>query len=102
MKKLALLFIVFLPAVQVIAQQKVMVMEIKSEIDPRTTRYVDLALKHATDIHVDVVLIEMDTYGGVLTDAKEVVDKIMHFKKPVWVFINTDAASAGALISIAC
>jgi membrane-bound serine protease (ClpP class) len=26
----------------------------------------------------------------------------MHFKKPVWVFINSDAASAGALISIAC
>jgi membrane-bound serine protease (ClpP class) len=102
MKKIALLFIVFLPAVHVIAQQKVMVMEIKSEIDPRTTRYVDLALKHATDIQADVVLIEMDTYGGVLTDAKEVVDKIMHFKKPVWVFINTDAASAGALISIAC
>src|SRR5690606_36916497 len=46
--------------------------------------------------------IEMDTYGGVLTDAKEIVDKIMHFKKPVWVFIDSDAASAGALISIAC
>ncbi len=83
-------------------QQTVMVMEIKSEIDPRTTRYVDLALKHATDIKADIVLIEMDTYGGILTDAKEVVDKIMHFKKPVWVFINADAASAGALISIAC
>jgi membrane-bound serine protease (ClpP class) len=37
-----------------------------------------------------------------LTDAKEVVDKIMDFDKPVWVFINSDAASAGALISIAC
>ena len=44
----------------------------------------------------------MDTYGGVLTDAKDIVDKIMSFKKPVWVFINADAASAGALISIAC
>lgn len=77
-------------------------MDIKSEIDPRTTRYVDLALKHATNIKADIVIIEMDTYGGILTDAKEVVDKIMHFKKPVWVFINKDAASAGALISIAC
>jgi membrane-bound serine protease (ClpP class) len=26
----------------------------------------------------------------------------MDFKKPIWVFINSDAASAGALISIAC
>jgi membrane-bound serine protease (ClpP class) len=26
----------------------------------------------------------------------------MDFKKPIWVYINSDAASAGALISIAC
>ncbi len=75
---------------------KVMVMEIKSEIDPRTNRYVELALSHAEKIKADIVLIEMDTYGGILTDAKEIVDKIMHFKKPVWVFINSDAASAGS------
>ena len=80
----------------------VMVMEIKSEIDPRMTRYVELALNNAKGIKADIVIIEMDTYGGVLTDAKEIVDKIMHFDKPVWVFINSDAASAGALISIGC
>ncbi len=59
-------------------------------------------LNHATAINADLVIIEMDTYGGVLADAKDIVDKIMSFKKPVWVFINADAASAGALISIAC
>ena len=77
-------------------------MEIKSEIDPRVTRYVDLALNHAEETKADIVIIEMDTYGGVLTDAKDIVDKVMGFKKPIWVFINSDAASAGALISIAC
>lgn len=77
-------------------------MEIKSEIDPRMTRYVELALNHAEKTEADIVIIEMDTYGGILTDAKDIVDKIMGFKKPVWVFINSDAASAGALISIAC
>lgn len=81
---------------------KVMVMELKSEIDPRTNRYVELAINHAEETKADIVIIEMDTYGGVVTDAKEIVDKIMHYKNPVWVFINSDAASAGALISIAC
>ncbi len=81
---------------------KVMVMEIKAEIDPRMARYVDLALDHAKEIKADYVIVEMDTYGGVLTDAKDIVDRIMGFKKPIWVFINSDAASAGALISIAC
>jgi membrane-bound serine protease (ClpP class) len=72
------------------------------EIDPRMNRYVDLALQHARTIKADVVVLEMDTYGGILTDAKEIVDKIMDFEKPIWVYINSDAASAGALIAIAC
>ncbi|MEJ0033022.1 MAG: hypothetical protein WDO15_22915 [Bacteroidota bacterium] len=83
-------------------KKKVMVMEIKDEIDPRMTRYVELALAHATETKADYVIVEMDTYGGTLTDAKEIVQKIMDFKKPIWVFVNSDAASAGALISIAC
>lgn len=80
----------------------VMVMEIKDEIDPRMLRYVKLAIEHAETTKADYVIIDMDTYGGVLTDAKEIVDLIMDFKKPIWVYINSDAASAGALISIAC
>ena len=98
-----MLFIFFMLSWTAMAQKSsVMVMEIKDEIDPRMTRYVGLALEHATAINADLVIIEMDTYGGVLADAKDIVDKIMSFKKPVWVFINADAASAGALISIAC
>ncbi len=84
------------------AKPQVMVMEIKDEIDPRMLRQVRLSLEHAEKIKADYVIIDMDTYGGVLTDAKEIVDLIMDFKKPIWVFINSDAASAGALISIAC
>lgn len=103
MKKSILLFATFLVVASLFAQEKkILVMEIKDVIDPRMHRYVDLALKEAENIHADIVIIEMDTYGGVLTDAKEIVDKLMHFKKPVWVFIDSDAASAGALISIAC
>jgi membrane-bound serine protease (ClpP class) len=49
-----------------------------------------------------VILIEMDTYGGAVTDADEIRTRILESKIPVYVFINKDAASAGALISIAC
>lgn len=83
-------------------KSKVMVMDIKAEIDPRMLRYVKLAIDHAEKAKADYVIVDMDTYGGVLTDAKEIVDLIMDFKKPIWVFVNSDAASAGALISIAC
>lgn len=103
MQRLVLVLLVLLATAAAYAQEtKVMVMEIKETIDPRMKRYVDLALGHAKDTQADIVIIEMDTYGGILTDAKDIVDALMHFEKPVWVFINSDAASAGALISIAC
>lgn len=104
MKHLIILLIL-LPATILSAhaqKKKVMLMDIKAEIDPPMKRYVELALKNAESIEADIVIIEMDTYGGSLIDAKEIVDKIMGFDKPIWVFINRDAASAGAMISIAC
>lgn len=101
--RLTLLLLLLMTSPAVFSQKtRVMVMDIKETIDPRMKRYVDLALDHAQTSEADIVIIEMDTYGGILTDAKEIVDAIMHFEKPVWVFINADAASAGALISIAC
>jgi membrane-bound serine protease (ClpP class) len=103
MKKALLLFVLNVLSIMLLAQdKKIMLMEIKSEIDPPMNRYVKLALQHATKTKADLVIIEMDTYGGALTDAKEIVDMIMDFKKPIYVYINSDAASAGALISIAC
>jgi len=102
MKKILPLFFCLLPLIAMSQKKKVMVMEIRAEIDPPMKRYVDLAMKHAEETKADIVIVDMDTYGGVLTDAKEIVDRLMSFKKPVWVYINSDAASAGALISIAC
>lgn len=107
MRKLLFLGITLLANLITLAQkpldkQKVMVMDVKAEIDPRMLRYVKLAIEHAEKTKADYVIVDMDTYGGVLTDAKEIVDLIMDFKKPIWVFVNSDAASAGALISIAC
>ncbi len=83
-------------------QTRVMVMEIKSDIDPRTSRYVDLALDHAYETEADLIIIEMDTYGGTVHDAKDIVEYLLDFETPIYVFIDKDAASAGALISIAC
>ncbi len=104
MKSFLFTLVFLLAGFSLLAQpkSKVMVMEIKSEIDPRMMRYVTLALEHAEKTNADYIIVDMDTYGGVLTDAKDIVDKIMNVKKPVWVFVNSDAASAGALISIAC
>lgn len=83
-------------------EQKVFVMKIDSEIDPRTNRYSKLALEKAEEIEADVVVLEIDTYGGAVNDADDIRTRMLEFEKPILVYINRDAASAGALISIAC
>lgn len=89
------------PAKKAKEPAKVLVMEIRSEIDPSMKRYVDLALDEAKEIGADYVIIDMDTYGGTLNDADAIRMKILNFPVPVYTFINQNAASAGALIAIA-
>lgn len=83
-------------------KQRIFVMEIRDDIDPRMNRYVELALDQATALKADIIIIDMDTYGGAVNDANDIRTRILEYDKPVWVYINNDAASAGALISIAC
>ncbi len=81
---------------------RVFVMEVKSEIDPRTNRYTKIAFEAATEAEADYVLLVLDTFGGALNDADEIRKRILNYPKPVYVFIDNNAASAGALISLAC
>ncbi|WP_299456854.1 NfeD family protein [uncultured Microscilla sp.] len=81
---------------------KVFVIKIRQEINPQVSRYVDIALEEALNLKADYIIVDMNTYGGRVDDADYIRTKLLDFKKPVWVFVNKNAASAGALISIAC
>ncbi len=81
---------------------KVFVMKIDDNIDPRMNRYVKMALQNAKEIEAELIIIEMDTYGGAVNDADDIRTMILELDIPIYVYINKDAASAGALISIAC
>ena len=103
-RKLFLSFLLFEILINSTAfsQNTVVTMKIDNVIDPRMNRYTELALDYAEETGADIVIIEMDTYGGAVNDADDIRTRIMEFEIPIWVFINKDAASAGALISIAC
>ena len=83
-------------------EKKILLGKIDDNIDPRTNRYTKLLLEEASKSEYDIVVIEMDTYGGAVNDADDIRTRILDFNKPIYVWINKDAASAGALISIAC
>lgn len=103
MKKNRLLLFVFLLFIGFqVAAQKVYVIKIREEIAPQMSHFVELGLEAATMDSADYIVIDMDTYGGALTDADLIRTALLEYPKPVYVYINKNAASAGALISIAC
>ena len=103
MKKILGLFL-FILSLASLAQDKTLVLHLKISdvIDPRTNRYSELGLERAEELNADYVILELDTYGGALNDADDIRTRILNYEKPIYAYINKDAASAGALISIAC
>lgn len=95
-------FIALLMNTSAMCQSSVFVFEIKEEIGPEASRYVSLALEEAKKGNYPFLILELDTYGGALDAAEQIRTKIIDYPKPIYVFINKNAASAGALISIAC
>lgn len=83
-------------------KKNVFLLNIKSEITPATRRQVSQAFAEADSVKADVFLIHMNTYGGTVVDADSIRTRILQSNIPVYVFIDNNAASAGALISIAC
>lgn len=76
--------------------------DIKKEIGSTTWLYIQKGFVEAIEKKADAVLIHMNTYGGEVLYADSIRTKILNADLPVYVFIDNNAASAGALISIAC
>ncbi len=89
-------------AFQSTTKKRVYKFDVKEEIGPPIWRKMQQAFEEAEDWNADLILLHMNTYGGMVIHADSMRTKILNSKIPVWVFIDNNAASAGALISIAC
>ncbi len=76
--------------------------DILQEIDLPAWRQTQKAFEFAKKSKADIIIIHMNTYGGLVDVADSIRTKIINSTIPVYVFIDNNAASAGALISIAC
>lgn len=81
---------------------KIYVLKIFDEIGPSSWRTTQNGLREARELNADIVIVHLNTYGGLVDAADSIRTALLNFPKPVWVFIDNNAASAGALISIAC
>ncbi len=75
--------------------------DIKENIAPPALHRAKRAFEEADSLNADFILLHMNTYGGMVDAADSLRTRIMQSRIPVIVFIDNNAASAGALISIA-
>lgn len=75
---------------------------IKDVIAAPTWRITREAFEEATALGADVMILHLNTYGGEVSAADSIRTRLLNATVPVHVFIDDNAASAGALIAIAC
>ncbi|MCO5247328.1 MAG: hypothetical protein M9887_00040 [Chitinophagales bacterium] len=81
---------------------KIFYIKLNEEIQPAAGRLIKNAFNKAVEKNADFILLEINTYGGRLDIADSIRSKVLYSKIPTIAFINNNAASAGALISLAC
>ena len=105
MKRLALVIsFVFIHMIMSATDSLTVIYRIRldSDIDKSAQRLITLGLEKADKAGADFVMIDLDTYGGAVDAADSIRSAILRYDKPVAAYVNMQAASAGALISIAC
>lgn len=106
MKKIYSIFIIVLLTINycspLMAESLIYKINLKKEINSTTWLYIQRGFAEAEEKNADAVLIHMNTYGGEVLYADSIRTRLLNSKMPVYVFVDNNAASAGALIAIAC
>ena len=75
---------------------------IKGDIDMGLPYFIERGIKEAELNHAEVIIFDIDTFGGRVDAATKIKDTILDSNIPTIAFINRRAISAGALISLSC
>jgi membrane-bound serine protease (ClpP class) len=85
-------------------QNEVFIIKVADAISPGTTEFIKTGIKAAEEKSAALVIIELDTPGGLAESMRLIVQNILASKVPVAVFVSPSgarAASAGVMITMA-
>ena len=105
MKRVTAIFLYLAIALSAYASDSLKVfyrIRLDRDIDKSAQRMVVEGLDRAAKAQADYILLDLDTYGGAVDAADSIRSAILRCETPVLAYVNMQAASAGALISIAC
>ena len=78
------------------------IVNIRDEIGSGIMTYIQSGIKRAETANADAIIFDVDTPGGRVDSAQKIMDAIQDTRVPTIAFVNRQAISAGAMISIAC
>jgi membrane-bound serine protease (ClpP class) len=84
------------PAPAADAAPRVVVIDLRDSIQPASLRYVERGLRHAAEANADLIVIEIDTPGGLLVSARSMTSAILGSAVPVAVYVSPSGARAGS------
>src|SRR4051794_15968998 len=85
----------------VIRKGDTVVIPLNGEISPTMHLFLRRAIKAAESAGAGALIIDMNTYGGRLDSAADIIGVLNRTTLPTYTFINTNAGSAGSLIALA-
>jgi membrane-bound serine protease (ClpP class) len=104
MKYSMLSWIILLFALAVAESKVVHKIEVDGVINPVSTEYIIQSIERAEDAGVELLVIELDTPGGLMVSMHDIVKKILAADVPVAVYVSppgSRAGSAGVWITLA-
>lgn len=84
------------------AADKAFVIPVETEIDLGAAHHFRTAMEEARTNGADIIIVKLNTYGGALDAADSIRTSLMRCPIPTAAFVDLNAASAGALIALAC
>lgn len=96
---LFLLFMSFLPLLA--STSTIMKLEIKGAIGPASSIYLKEGMEAALHHHAQIILIELDTPGGLSSSMREMIQEITNSTLPIIIYVSpkgAHAASAGTYL----
>ena len=104
MKNLPIILIVLFLYISIVSANVVHKITIDGTINPVTTEFIIQSIENAEDANAEILVIEMDTPGGLMASMHEIVKAILASEVPVAVYVapsGSRAGSAGVFITMA-
>ena len=95
-----LLLILFFSGAFQASSFSIYILPVKGQIEPGWLLFLERSLQEAEQADAKAVILDMNTPGGYISTAQDAKKLLDAFTAPVYVYVNTNALSAGAYLAL--